>query len=106
MTRYGLTLLFVCYCSETVRGKVALGPSNQADFLSARSDKIRFMRLKVLRTRREESDMTAAAILSAEDTRMATVANTNVSVREDYSQYLTPYQTAVLATSMMSDDSA
>lgn len=48
--------------------------------------------------------MTAAALLSAEDTRTATVASTTVDIREDYSQYLTPYQTALLATSMMSDN--
>lgn len=29
IARYGLTLLCVCYCSETVRGKVALGPSKK-----------------------------------------------------------------------------
>lgn len=48
--------------------------------------------------------MTSAALLSAEDTRTATVASTTVDMREDYSQYLTPYQTALLATSMMSDN--
>lgn len=50
--------------------------------------------------------MTAAALLSAENTRTATVANTTVDIREGYSQYLTPYQTALLATSMMSDSAS
>lgn len=48
--------------------------------------------------------MTAAALLSAEDTRTATVANTTVDMREGYSQYLNPYQTALLAASMMPDN--
>lgn len=47
--------------------------------------------------------MSVTALLSAELTRAAVVAATDTSVRQDYSQYLTPYQTASLAASMMSD---
>lgn len=47
--------------------------------------------------------MPAAALLSAEKTRSAVVSATDTAVREGYSQYLTPFQTASLAASMMSE---
>lgn len=45
-----------------------------------------------------------AALLKAEKTRASLVATTDVATRESYSQYLTPYQTALLAASMMAEN--
>ncbi len=47
--------------------------------------------------------MVASALLMAEETRSHVVATTGDTARSDYSQYLTPYQTAHLAASMLSD---
>lgn len=48
--------------------------------------------------------MSATALMSAEQTRVFTVALTDSASRKGYSQYLTPYQTARLAASMLSDN--
>lgn len=47
--------------------------------------------------------MPPSALLTAERTRSSVVAATTESARSDYSQYLTPYQTAKLAASMFTD---
>ena len=47
--------------------------------------------------------MTPTALMTAERTRSHVVAATAEATRSDYSQYLTPYQTAKLAASMFSD---
>lgn len=47
--------------------------------------------------------MASAAMSYAEDIRSLVVASTKESTRANYSQYLTPYQTAALASSMLSD---
>lgn len=47
--------------------------------------------------------MAPSALIVAERTRSHVVATTEEATRADYSQYLTPYQTARLAASMFSD---
>lgn len=47
--------------------------------------------------------MASSALMTAERTRSQVVATTAEATRSDYSQYLTPYQTAKLAASMFSD---
>ncbi|WP_102338079.1 methyltransferase [Collinsella provencensis] len=47
--------------------------------------------------------MAPSALMTAERTRSNVVATTAEATRSDYSQYLTPYQTAKLAASMFSD---
>lgn len=47
--------------------------------------------------------MAPSALLTAERTRSNVVATTAEAARSNYSQYLTPYQTAKLAASMLSD---
>ena len=45
----------------------------------------------------------SSALMAAERTRSLVVAATEEEMRADHSQYLTPYQTAVLAAAMLSD---
>lgn len=47
--------------------------------------------------------MAPSVLMTAERTRSRVVATTTERTRSDYSQYLTPYQTAKLAASMFSD---
>lgn len=47
--------------------------------------------------------MVPSALMTAERTRSHVVASTKETTRADYSQYLTPFQTAKLAASMFSD---